>query len=87
MRGWGGFGARGELGVALSRAVSLLLVAAADWTPPSWAGEIRFENVADALFPPARVRLFAGLGLGFLLFSLSLGFLNTSRQKSSPEGL
>jgi hypothetical protein len=64
VRGWGGFGARGELDVAISRAVSLLLVAAADLTPPSWAGEIRFDNGADALFPPARFRLFAGLGVG-----------------------
>ena len=68
VRGWGGFGARGELDVAISRAVSLLLVAAADLTPPSWAGEIRFENAADALFPPARFRLFAGLGVGVRFF-------------------
>jgi hypothetical protein len=68
VRGAGGPGARGQLRVALSRVVAVSLIAAADYAPRGWAGQVAFDDAQqEEVFRPAQLRLFAGAEIGFVV--------------------
>jgi hypothetical protein len=63
-----GAGARGELRLWLARRAALSFVAAADYSPRSWAGRFKIEEVDEEPFPSPTTRLLLGVSLGLLAF-------------------